>query len=159
MAVLAKIATFETPGFSTHPQEEHINSVCAAEEFGRWFLRELCFAIPDVNIDFYQEDFGWVIDIPIDLGSDVVMITVSFHEAEDGEPAFTCLTFDQRISALKAVFNKKLRPQGAALMDKVIIKSTEILSSTKGVKNVQWWKDGIMAGEPMPLPYTRVENS
>lgn len=157
MAVLAKFATFETPGFSTQHQEAHINAVCSAEEFGRWFHRELCFAIPDVNIDFYQEDFGWVIDIPIDIGSDVVMITVAFYEAEDGDPAFTCLSFDTRISALKAVFNKQLKPKGAALLDKVIIKTTEILGASKGVKNVQWWKDGVKAGDPMPMPWLTVE--
>ncbi len=157
MPTLARFATFDTPGFSVELQEEHINSCCAAEDFGRWFHRELCFALPDTNIDFYQEDFGWVLDIPIDLGSDVVMITVAFYEAEDGEPAFTCLSFDDRISALKAVFNKKLRPMGAALMDKVIIKTTEILGSAKGVTNVQWWKDGVKAGEPSPMPWLTVE--
>lgn len=141
------------------PREGHINRVCAAEEFARWFYSEIGRAIPNVNADLYQEDFGWVIDLPIDLGSDVVMITVVYYESEDGEPESTCLCFDERVSVLRATFNRTLKKRAAAMMDEVIMKSVEILRSAKGITNIQWWQDGPMAGDPLPNPWTHLEGT
>lgn len=159
MAKLAQYVSFKTPGFSSEPREDHINRQCAAEEFARRFHSELGRAIPNVNVDFYQEDFGWVLDIPISLRSDVITITVVYYASEDNTPGSTCLCFDDRISGLRETFNPSLKRQAAAMVDEVIMKSAEILRSAEGIENVQWWQDGPMAGDPMPNPWTRLEST
>lgn len=137
MAKLAQYVSFETPGFSSEPREDHINRQCAAEDFARWLHSELGRAIPNVNVDFYQEDFGWVLDIPISLRSDVIAITVVYYASEDDTPGTTCLCFDNRISGSRATFNRSLERQAAAMVDEVIMKSAEILRSAEGIEYIQ----------------------
>lgn len=152
---LRDTVTLRTERFDTRERPHHINPCCRSEDFALWLHTQLVAGLGSPLHGPYQEDFGWVIDIPRAPSRDVVTVTLTSFDADAETPhPLLCAAIDGRRGrgTLASWFRRGRSTERLAMKETIIRTIDRILQAEDDLHGVAWWHGGPLCGAPGAHP-------
>ena len=136
---MREFVTFSSNDFSKARKPHHINRVCQCEDLAVWLRSRLEDQLSGGSLTSYQEDFGWVIEIPSPGRTGPIVVVANLDDDADDTDEFGVYVEGvgkaadtDRVDAIEAI--------------------DRALHAEPTIERIEWWNGGFMVGEPSPAP-------
>ena len=147
--------TFHSNLFSMAMRDDYINPCCFYEPLARWLGERLSAALPTMALDIYQEDFGWVIDLqPQGEAYEIMVVAQTFLTYEDEtSDQFGVYIRGRPPGLLRRLMSRKSLTSTLPTNRTLVVHAiNSALHAESGIRQIEWWREGFLAGESSPHP-------